>query len=81
MTQYVGPTTTKPARIRVEAMGDRPIRRYYPCDSGESNPHMGAAKQFFEEIGWNNSGDTWHVGATKNGYVFVLETKSWEASA
>lgn len=81
MTQYVGPTTTKPARIRVEAMGDRLIRRYYPYDYDESNPHMVAANLFLEEIGWNSADDTWHVGATKNGYVFVLETKSWEASA
>ncbi len=76
-TKFIPPSATLPARIRVQTLSERPIRKYYSYEydgDGIQGAHRAAAEQFLAELEWNGPADLWHMGATECGYVLVRET-------
>jgi hypothetical protein len=66
ITKYVGPTNTKPARIKAATGGGYSLTIPYSYDG---NPHMAAAQMLARKMGW---GGTMIEGHTTEGSVFVF---------
>jgi len=65
-TKYLGPTNTKPARIKATTGGGYSLTIPYSYDG---NPHMAAAQMLARKMGW---GGTMIEGHTTEGSVFVF---------
>ena len=65
-TKYIGPTNTKPSRIKAFD-GDNSITISYSSES--KNPHADAALALARKLNWTG---TLIEGSTKDGQVFVF---------
>lgn len=73
-TQYMGPTNTRGARIRVTIQrGADTVTKSYPYDYASPHPHETAAQTALNDFLGKN-GDTWELigaGESPKGYVFL----------
>ena len=66
ITKYIGPTNTKPSRIKATTGGGYSLTIPFQHNC---NPHMAAAKLLAQKMGW---GGTMIEGHTTEGSVFVF---------
>lgn len=68
-TRFLGPTNTKPSRIKAKAWGGSIIIPY-PYDLGLEAAHRVAAEALMKKMGWTGT-YAQGGGASGEGYVFV----------
>jgi hypothetical protein len=68
-TKYIGPTNYRPARVKVTCDAHTATVAWdHALDTVEN--HARAARQVADLLGWTKYSN-YHVGGTKDGYVFV----------
>jgi len=68
-TKFLGPTETKPARIRAECDASAETTPYDHSLDADQN-HIRAAKTLANNLGWSGR---WHGGGMEDEYFFVCE--------
>lgn len=69
-TFYIGPTNTKPGRIRAKASGGGSVTISYPHDATTTGAaHALAADKLRQKYGWDRM---YLAGSTQRGYVFAF---------
>lgn len=72
-TKYLGPTNSRPGRIKASAKSGRAltVTISYPHELSQSEAHASAARALCERMGWHPV--ALHQGyAPGDGYVFVM---------
>lgn len=74
ITKYIGPTDTKPSRIKA-ACGAGSITIGYPHDLSGQAVHRAAAEALAVKLGWTGEhyGPLLGGGVFNGGYVFVFD--------